>query len=172
MPDDIDSPPWKRVSPVNITLPVLSSMNQQMLSCVWHGVYRALTAISPILKPSPFFGVRVTPSQSLPPMIGFPLNSEWANWLCMLVGPRDKGLKATHQFLVSTSMVPMTNSVRTPPCSSKLDILVCVDNCRQVYLSRTNLLLQNWCHPINDQFQPLVVYSDPLGLTRRGWRGQ
>jgi len=71
-------PPWNRVSPVKTTLPVESSINQHMLSCVWQGVYNALTAISPILKPSPFFGVFVTSSQSLPPIIGFP----WMAFSC------------------------------------------------------------------------------------------
>jgi hypothetical protein len=55
-------------------------MNQQMLSCVWHGVCKAFTAMLPMLKLSPFAGVFVTPSQSLPPIIGFPENSELANW--------------------------------------------------------------------------------------------
>jgi hypothetical protein len=54
---------------------VLSSIRKQMLSCVWHGVYSALTFISPTLKVSPFFGVWVTLWQSLPPMMGLPLNS-------------------------------------------------------------------------------------------------
>jgi hypothetical protein len=67
-------PPWKRVSPVKTALPVLSSKYQQILSWVWQGVYSALTAISPRLKTSPFPGVRVTPSQSFPPIIDLRLN--------------------------------------------------------------------------------------------------
>jgi hypothetical protein len=55
-------------------------MNQQMLSCVWHGVYNAFTEMLPMLKVSPFAGVFVTPSQSRPPIMGFPENSECASW--------------------------------------------------------------------------------------------
>lgn len=41
-----------------------------MLSCVWQGVCRALTLMSPMLKVSPCAGVLVTLLQSLPPMMG------------------------------------------------------------------------------------------------------
>lgn len=75
-----NSPPWNRVSPVNIAFPVESSIKKQMLSCVWHGVYNALTVMSPILRVSPFLGVFVTLWQSLPPMMGLPLNSEYDNY--------------------------------------------------------------------------------------------
>jgi hypothetical protein len=44
-------------------------MKKQMLSWVWHGVWSALTAMLPMLKVSPCFGVLVTFLQSLPPMI-------------------------------------------------------------------------------------------------------
>lgn len=64
-----NSPPWKSVSPVNTTLSSPSCMNQHTLSCVWQGVWRALTAMLPMLKLSPWAGVLFTFSQSLPPMI-------------------------------------------------------------------------------------------------------
>lgn len=92
------------------TLPVLSSINQHMLSCVWHGVYRALTAISPILKPSPFFGVCVTPSQSLPPITDLPLNSGSASCQRIPSAVDKKGVsdRCIYKLVVSSSMIPMT----------------------------------------------------------------
>lgn len=69
-------PPINKVSPVKTTRSLPSSINQQMLSCVWQGVCSALTDIPcPILKVSSCFGVRVTASQSLPPITGMFLNS-------------------------------------------------------------------------------------------------
>lgn len=65
-----NAPPWNSVSPVKTTLSSPSCMNQQMLSWVWHGVYRPLTEMLPSLKPSPLGGVCVTPSHSFPPMMG------------------------------------------------------------------------------------------------------
>ena len=81
----IASPPMNRVSPVKTTRSLPSSMSQQILSCVWQGVCNAFTEIPcPILKVSSCFGVRVTSSQSLPPMTDRPLN--WDS--CALSEPR------------------------------------------------------------------------------------
>ena len=110
----MNKPPWNNVSPVNTALPVLSSINQHMLSWVWHGVYNPLITMSPILKLSPFFGVFVTASQSLPPIIGFPLNSELESCYDTLSEPSMRGRGnnrcelSSYHFLISSSMVPMT----------------------------------------------------------------
>lgn len=62
-----------------------SSINQQMLSCVWHGVCKAFTVMpEPILNVSPCFGVFVTASQSFPPRTGRSLN--WDSWLHVSLG--------------------------------------------------------------------------------------
>lgn len=58
------------VSPLNTTLWSPSCMNQQMLSCVWHGVCSAVTSMAPILSFSSCPGVRVTPSHFVPPQMG------------------------------------------------------------------------------------------------------
>lgn len=66
---DDEVPPMKRVSPVNTTRSSPSSMNQQIESCVWQGVCRAVTLMfCPILKLSSCPGVFVTAWQSLPPI--------------------------------------------------------------------------------------------------------
>ena len=89
-----------------------SCMYQQMLSCVWHGVCRASTEIpSPILKVSPWAGVRVTASQSLPPMMGRPGNCESYEGPGQLYGSGDGvhhgALQETNDLAVTTSMIPM-----------------------------------------------------------------
>ncbi len=93
--------PWNRASPVKITFPVESSINQQILSCVWHGVYNALTETSPNLKVSPSFGVLVTASQSLPPIIDFTFNSGTASCCKQLLEEWNKtnGLRSIKAYL-------------------------------------------------------------------------
>src|SRR5271170_680260 len=93
---NLPHPPMNSVSPVNTARWPLaaSSMNQQMLSCVWHGVCSAVTSMSaPILNWAPSAGVRVTPSHSLPPMMGtgeaslakiLLLPPAWSQWWCVL----------------------------------------------------------------------------------------
>jgi len=63
-------PLMKSVSPVNTTRSSPSSMNQQMLSCVWQGVWSGVTLILPIASSSLWPGVSVTRSQSFPPQTG------------------------------------------------------------------------------------------------------
>jgi hypothetical protein len=67
-------------------------MCQQMLSCVWHGVWRAVTVMCfPSVKVLLCDGVLVTCGQSVPPWLGWgwvlrisALPPAWSQWWCVL----------------------------------------------------------------------------------------
>lgn len=90
-----------------------------MLSCVWHGVCTAVTEMSPILNVSPCFGVLVTPSQSLPPMMARsvsssdsyftrPVSNLFPTWGSIV--SKLEGAERMYQFLVASGMVPVATS--------------------------------------------------------------
>lgn len=102
--------------------------------------------MSPILNPSPFLGVCVTPSQSRPPMIGFPANS--GNASC------SSDTSAQHNGPTSLEVCPPVSCFRQHDpngCSHQhfaprqvacKYILMRVDNGRQIDLPCADLLLQ------------------------------
>lgn len=75
-----------------------------MLSWVWHGVCTPLIEMLPSLKTSSCWGVLVTPSQSLPPMIsslGVPSSASCEDSVLLL----RRQISNPYQLLVSASVI-------------------------------------------------------------------